>query len=111
MRGLAAAALLVLGACAQDYGGITEVVYTTDDQTGRPEVRYISGKEAENIEFTYDRSGEDVSVSVVAGGIEAFEGQAIQADRIKEQFNLLGSAIEGMFTALCASGQVAFCRD
>lgn len=98
--------LLGLSGCVQDYGGITEVRYSVENG----EIFYKSGKEAALIEAEYTRTGDDVAIKVSAGDVKAFEGQAIQADRIKAQTEAITDGIlSRLGPALCAAGVAGFC--
>jgi len=110
VRYLLLLALLASG-CAQDYGGITDV--NANLETGAFD--YRSGKEAGALAMTYERTPDGaVTVSVTAGDVAAFEGQAIQADRIEAQTEAITGAIRDVLpdilrAALCAAGLVTSC--
>ena len=114
MRLLVPAALsggLLLSACAQDMGGITSVEY--DAETG--DIAYVSGKEAAALSVTFDRAPDGtVTAAVSAGDVTAFEGQAIQAERIASQTDAItrgiGEALPGIVkAALCGAGIATAC--
>jgi len=110
---IVALAALLLAACAQDLGGITKVDAEFTPE-GLPVFEYESGKEAGAINLVFTRSGEDIQVEVTAGDVEAFEGQAIQAERIKAQTDAITGTLREVLpdvlkAALCAAGLVTSC--
>lgn len=116
MRVFAALALAgMLGACAQDMGGLTRVDAEFNDQ-GLPEFTYFSGREAGTLDLDFKKSADGaISVTVNAGELEAFEGQQIQADRIKAQTEAITGALSDILPslirdALCAAGIGAECE-
>ncbi|MDJ0608813.1 MAG: hypothetical protein QNJ67_07530 [Kiloniellales bacterium] len=102
---------LFLSACAQDMGGITRVDY--DAETG--DIAYVSGKEAAALSVTFDRAPDGtVTAAVSAGDVTAFEGQAIQAERIASQTDAITRGIrealpEIVKAALCGAGIATAC--
>lgn len=106
MRLVAIAALgLLLAACAQNYGGITKVDASFTPE-GLPTVEYVSGKESAGIKFDFAKSANgDIRIRTEAQGTAAFEGQAIQADRITEQFRIFQDTLPDIIRGvLCSMG-------
>lgn len=107
-------ALPFLGGCAQDLGGITKVD-ASFSEAGLPSFTYHSGKEAGGLDMVFTKSAEGaISVTVGAGEVTAFEGQAIQAERIRAQTEAIAGAIRDLLPsllrdALCAAGLTADC--
>ena len=105
---------LFLGACAQDLGGITKVDASFTPE-GLPQFEYDSGKEAGALAMTYTKTKDGgITVEVTAGDVKAFEGQAIQAERIKAQTEAIANVIRDTLpdilkTALCAAGVASSC--
>lgn len=107
MKYLILIAALFLGACAQDHGGITSFGF--DPKTG--EVNYTSGKELGSLHVEIEKKADGLyKATVTAGDVKAFEGQAIQAQRISEQTAVSTAVLQQMLPGiLCAAGVVTAC--
>ncbi len=113
MKAISILLCLALVGCAQDLGGITKVHYGVDG-AGNPDITYESGKEASSISAEYLQTPDGLEVKIDAGDVKAFEGQAIQAERIIAQTNAIAGALQELLpdilkTALCAAGVTTSC--
>lgn len=107
--------LLLLGGCyvptPQDAGGITKLKYDPTTHS----IDYLGGKEIGNLKAKIKKQPDGtIDIDIQIGDVKAFEGQAIQADRLAQQTAVTAAVFQQMApgmirAALCGAGIVTAC--